>query len=144
MIQLFQQVLLAKSLHSYHILMFHFSSPENTLLKDRAVGISRFRQLFALNDNYEFLVQVISRILYHSNFENHFYKDFHRAHNTLSLPLWHSITFDLFLQIQRIFQWLLKMQWATAFYANHLLDNPMDARCLLKYCLNQTMKDHSC
>ena len=44
--------------------------------------------------------------------------------NALVLPLWHLITFDIFLQMQQNFQWSLKMQCATTFYANH----PLDAR----------------
>ena len=49
--------------------------------------------------------------------------------SALNLSLWHSITFDIFLQIQRKVQLSLKMQCAITFYANHSLDGPMDARC---------------
>ena len=42
--------------------------------------------------------------------------------SALSILLWYSITFYVLLQIQRMFQWSSKMQWATTFKANHLLD----------------------
>ena len=48
--------------------------------------------------------------------------------NALSLPLWHSITFDFFFKIQPNIQWLLKMQWAKASYTKHSPDEPTDAR----------------
>ena len=41
--------------------------------------------------------------------------------------LWHSITFDVFLQIQQNFQWSLKLQLATGFYVNQCL-------CCCKHC----------
>ena len=47
--------------------------------------------------------------------------------NALSLSLWNSITFDFFLQIKQTFQWYLKMHWAIAFYANHMLGGLVDA-----------------
>ena len=69
-----------------------------------------------------------SGVKYYSNFKNKYhYKDFHRVRCTEPTPKWHLITLDVFLQIRRNCQWLLKMQWATAFNANHSLDGPMDA-----------------
>ena len=47
--------------------------------------------------------------------------------NALNLPRWHSISFDVFVQIQQNFQWSLKMQWAILFYGSQSLDSPMDA-----------------
>ena len=63
----------------------------------------------------------------YSNFDKYHFKDFHKAQYTEPTTsaldnLWQ------FLQIQRYFQWQLKMQWASAFYANHSLDGPMDTR----------------
>ena len=74
-----------------------------------------------------------------SYFDKHHYKDLHRPQYAESTRLALSIIFNVFHQIQRNFQWELKMQWATAFYANHLLDGAMDSRWLenAKYCFLQ-------
>ena len=62
-----------------------------------------------------------------SIFDKNHYKNFHRVQCTEPTPKWHLITSDIFFfQIQWNIQWRLKMQWATAFYANHLLDVPID------------------
>ena len=49
--------------------------------------------------------------------------------SALSLPICHSITFYVFLQIQRNVQWYLNVLLTIGFlcYANHSLDGPMDA-----------------